>query len=388
MQEIEEPMDTPSQDPRAAARRAWPRYEAAELGFRHYWYPVLAARQLKQKPVSLVVCGEKIVLVRDRGAVRALKDRCPHRGVPLSAGRREFPGTLSCLYHGWTFDLASGELIQALTDGPDSPVCGNPEVCVKTYPVIQKANLIWIYIGDGPPPPAETDIPETLLADDAVVEAVVERRKGNWRYAMENACDEAHAKYLHRYTPYYFFFRFPGWQTDARVAPSEDGKWLNRSSKPVFEKVHYPGLGSWPRGEFWRWLRRKPIKGSSRLPGVFAVDHHTWHDFQFFVPVDKEHHLTLQVSMTRAKGLKKALWKIRYWLFIRTLHHWLLNSREDGFIVENMDAPPEWLFRPDISIVGWRRWCEQKARRSPSDGEPISQANLHSGGAVADVVSS
>lgn len=363
-----------------AGRSSWPRYDAAELGLRHYWYPVLDARKLKQKPVPVTVCGEKVVIVRDRDAVRALKDRCPHRGVPLSAARREFPGTISCLYHGWTFDLKTGALVQALTDGPDSPVCGAAEVCVKTYPVEERANLIWIYIGDAPHPPVEADIPEVLLAKDAVVQRLVELRKGNWRYAMENAADEAHAKYLHRYTPYYFLFKFPGWQTDARVTPSDDGKWLNRSSKPVFEKVHYPGLGTWPRKEFWRWLRRKPIKGASRLPAVFAVDHHTWQDFQFFVPVDKDHHLTLQVSMTRATGIKRAAWFLRYWLFIRPLHHWLLNSREDGFIVENMSAPPEWLFRPDVSIVGWRRWCEKNARRSPAEAATADQGRNASPG--------
>ena len=80
--------------------RSWPRYEAANSGFRNYWYPVLESRLLKQAPKAVKVVGEKIVLVRDGNKVRALNDRCPHRGVPLSAGRREFPGTISCIYHG------------------------------------------------------------------------------------------------------------------------------------------------------------------------------------------------------------------------------------------------------------------------------------------------
>jgi phenylpropionate dioxygenase-like ring-hydroxylating dioxygenase large terminal subunit len=111
---------------RQVASRAWQRYEAADLGFRHYWYPVLESRKLRNKPTPITVCGEKIVLVRDNGKVRALNDRCPHRCVPLSAGRREFPGMLTCLYRGWTFDLATGELVAALTDGPNSPVMVSP----------------------------------------------------------------------------------------------------------------------------------------------------------------------------------------------------------------------------------------------------------------------
>jgi phenylpropionate dioxygenase-like ring-hydroxylating dioxygenase large terminal subunit len=353
-------------------RSSFPAYDAAELGFRDYWYPVLPARSLKNRPVPITVCGDKIVLIRDKGGVRALKDRCPHRGVPLSLGHQIFPGTLTCAYHGWTFDLETGALRQALTDGPDSAVCRDAEVCIKTYPVEERANLIWVYLGDEPCPPLEDDVPEVMLTDDAVVEPMVELREGNWRYAMENACDEAHAKYLHRYSPFYYFCRFPGWQTDVRLFPSEDGKWLNRVSKPVFDPVAYPGLGTWPPPEPWKKYRRRASKFAARLPATFIIDHHTWQDFQFFVPVDRDHHLALQISMMRTKGLQKLLWKLRYWLLIRPLHHVLLNRREDGLIVKNMSSPPEWLFRPDISIIAWRRWCQQRARRAPGgDQEPI-----------------
>src|SRR5260221_13798262 len=111
----------------------WPRYEAAVTGFRHYWYPVLESRKLRRRPRAVTLLGEKLVLVRDNGTVRALKDRCPHRGVPLSAGRREFPGFLTCRYHGWTYDPATGELGAALTDGPDSPICGLSDVKWETH---------------------------------------------------------------------------------------------------------------------------------------------------------------------------------------------------------------------------------------------------------------
>jgi hypothetical protein len=46
----------------------------------------------------------------------------------------------------------------------------------------------------------------------------------------------------------------------------------------------------------------------------------------------------------------------------------MLNRWEDGFIVESMDCPPERLFRPDIAIVAWRRWCDQQARAAPGTG--------------------
>lgn len=32
-----------------------------------------------------------------------------------------------------------------------------------------------------------------------------------------------------------------------------------------------------------------------------------------------------------------------------------------------MDSAPEQLFRRDVAIVAWRRWCQDRARRSPSE---------------------
>ena len=364
--------------------RVWSRYDQAVLGFRHYWYPVMESRRLRKRPRTVKLLGEKIVLFRDRGKAYALHDRCPHRGVPLSMGRQEFPGMVTCAYHGWTYDLASGALVAALTDGPDSPVCGMAEIRVKTYPVEERVGLIWVYVGDEPRPPVEEDIPEDLLKSDAVVGVMVDLRKGNWRYAMENAVDIAHAKYLHRRTPFYVFSKLPGYQTNVRMVPSEDGKWLNRTSTPVYQPGDYPGIGKWPPQYIWQRggaheVGEAPVYPRqfwARLPAIFSVRHTSWHDYQIFVPVDEDHHLTLLVSVRWTKGLGAWLWRLRYWTYIRHIHHIMLNRWEDGAIIATMDSPPEQLFRPDTAIVAWRRWCHEKARPSPAE---VPAAELTSG---------
>src|SRR5262245_2720546 len=100
---------------------SWPRYEAAALGLPgSWWYPVMWSSQLRRRPVGVELLGRKIVFVRDAGRAFALYDRCPHRGVPLSLGSQQFAGTLSCAYHGWTYDLETGVLRAVITDGPDS----------------------------------------------------------------------------------------------------------------------------------------------------------------------------------------------------------------------------------------------------------------------------
>ncbi|HEX9880816.1 MAG TPA: Rieske 2Fe-2S domain-containing protein, partial [Candidatus Binatia bacterium] len=110
------------------------RYEAAELGFRHYWYPALLSRQLGKKPKSIMLLGEHLVFVRANNRAYALLDRCAHRGMPLSEGKCWNEGQITCPYHGWTYNLHDGELIAALTDGPDSAVVGKKGKGVRSYP--------------------------------------------------------------------------------------------------------------------------------------------------------------------------------------------------------------------------------------------------------------
>ena len=88
-----------------SVRRGSPENLLPELGFRNYWYPIIESRHVKKRPVPVRVLGEDLVLFRgNRGRVAALVDRCPHRGTKLSRGRIIFPGTLSCGYHGWTYN--------------------------------------------------------------------------------------------------------------------------------------------------------------------------------------------------------------------------------------------------------------------------------------------
>tara|TARA_R110001592_G_scaffold43245_5_gene140328 strand:- start:22 stop:330 length:309 start_codon:yes stop_codon:yes gene_type:complete len=64
--------------------------------------------------------GEEIALFNIDGTLYACSNRCPHAGGPLKDSM--IAGTvLSCPWHGWRFDLASG---------PDAPKDG-----VLRYPV-------------------------------------------------------------------------------------------------------------------------------------------------------------------------------------------------------------------------------------------------------------
>src|SRR6185437_13760251 len=138
------------------------RYGIPELGLRNYWYPVLLSREVRSKPRPVKLLDEDLVVFRDAGKVFALRDRCAHRGARLSQGKCEFPGTgtITCPYHAWTYDGATGRCVAALLEGPGrSASC---EASVKVYPTREHANIVWVFVGDMDGVELQEDIPEIL----------------------------------------------------------------------------------------------------------------------------------------------------------------------------------------------------------------------------------
>jgi phenylpropionate dioxygenase-like ring-hydroxylating dioxygenase large terminal subunit len=123
---------------------------AAELVFGD-WYPACRASTLQAgRARTVLLLGIPLLVGRrsDRGLF-ALRDLCPHRGIPLSAGW--FDGeTVMCKYHGWRFDPCSGrcEEIPSLTsyDSLDPQ-----KIFAGAYPVEERDGHLWVYL---PPPGA------------------------------------------------------------------------------------------------------------------------------------------------------------------------------------------------------------------------------------------
>ena len=353
--------------------RVWPTYDAAELGFRNYWYPVQWAHQIGDKPVPVTVLGERITLVRDGGKVFALQDRCPHRGVPLSIGRRQFPGTLSCPYHGWTYRLSDGQLCAVITDGPESPI--NGRVHVATYPVAERIGLIFVWIGDGEPHPVEDDLPPELVDNPFVMGGRSDIRDGNWRFAAENGFDEGHAKYLHSTALWRLFKVMPTWNM-TRVVQRD--VWLIRIQDEVHWEADFPGVGRYTNRRWWKRMPLPDAPGkadnvnpviasmqlpgfvSIRLPGILRVAYPHFIHYEWYVPVDADHVRYVQVMVRFEDGLKARIFQAKYLSAIRWLFHGQFTA-QDAWMVDVMDAPPERLYRPDLSLTAWRGFVEDSA---------------------------
>jgi nitrite reductase/ring-hydroxylating ferredoxin subunit/uncharacterized membrane protein len=69
------------------------------------------------QPVAVTVEDTPVLLVRTAGVVRAIGDRCTHRGAPLHEGRVE-DGCVECPWHGSRFDLADGSVVRGPATRP------------------------------------------------------------------------------------------------------------------------------------------------------------------------------------------------------------------------------------------------------------------------------
>lgn len=165
--------------------------------FARVWSPVTLAKNLGNKPLGLLLAGEKLVFFRDgQGRVQALIDRCPHRGVKLSLGRVTETGCLECPFHAWQFDGAG-----RVTYIPLNPDAKRDKYSAMSLPVREIAGVLWVYTDvSGNPPPSEPLIPEALLDKDLTLNYMEAEWKTHWTRAMENMLDSPHVPFLHAKT--------------------------------------------------------------------------------------------------------------------------------------------------------------------------------------------
>jgi len=164
---------------------------------RRFWMPFMLAEEIAAPdcpPVRVRLLGEDLLAFRDSNGRAALVDQfCPHRRVSLFFGRNEDCG-IRCVYHGWKFD-ADGNCV----DMPSEPVDSTykDKVKLKSYPVREKAGIIWAYLG-----PLETmgGLPDLDWMDVPDDHRYMSRwyQDCNYAQAVEGEIDSAHVSFLHR----------------------------------------------------------------------------------------------------------------------------------------------------------------------------------------------
>ncbi len=68
-------------------------------------------------PYAVTVADVRVLVLRDGGRLRAIGDRCSHRGAPLHEGTL-VDGCVECPWHGSRFDLGDGSVVRGPATRP------------------------------------------------------------------------------------------------------------------------------------------------------------------------------------------------------------------------------------------------------------------------------
>ncbi|MBS0471189.1 MAG: aromatic ring-hydroxylating dioxygenase subunit alpha [Proteobacteria bacterium] len=208
--------------------------DAVPLFLRDCWYMACLGDTVRTGGLKReMLLGEPVLIGRGRdGKVFAMRDICPHRGVPLSAGKVLADNTVECPYHGWRFkgdgqcslipSLVGGEAIEAA------------KIKVRAYHACEQDGLIWVYM---PAPGRETATPR---GEPPKVD--VPNPKPRWHVSQLFQCaidhaviglmDPAHAPYVHGR----WWWRVRMKEKQKNYAPLANGFVMTRHkpSKPMY----------------------------------------------------------------------------------------------------------------------------------------------------------
>ncbi|MET0401667.1 MAG: aromatic ring-hydroxylating dioxygenase subunit alpha [Cystobacter sp.] len=322
----------------------------AREGIADMWTPVAMSREVGRAPLGLTLAGERIALFRDgQGAVSALRDQCPHRGVKLSLGKVGPDGCLECPFHGWRF----------AGDGACSHIPLNPLPAEKrqryaatAFPVRERGGLVWLYTRPGTEAPHEPFVPEALEKPGVHVGYYAETWKAHWTRAMENMLDSPHLPFVHQ--------RTIGRSLRRRMTP-ESKMEVELEPTPMGFRTRSSMDGVAPEG-FLDWLRPNGMRLNIPIPGRL-MQLHMW-----CIPVDREHTRMLLASardFVRMQPLAALVDRYN----VRILH-------EDRALVESShpaEAPPaseERSVATDRATLAFRRWYHERAAHETPDEAP------------------
>ncbi|KPQ21807.1 MAG: vanillate O-demethylase monooxygenase subunit [Rhodobacteraceae bacterium HLUCCA24] len=219
---------------------------------RNAWYVAAWSSEIDQDLRRFVILGDPVLLYRRTdGAVVALEDRCPHRLLPLSRGKR-IGDAVQCGYHGLVFG----------PDGKCTRVPGQdvvpPAAYVEAYPVVERHDIVWIWMGDPhrADPDEIFDLPQ--LGDPAwhAHQGDALHLESNYLNVAENLVDPAHVSFVH--------------PTTLGNAASEN--------VPVHVSTEGPVITA------WRWIRDAEPVGFFKAFGGFEGNVDRWHYYHLHAP--------------------------------------------------------------------------------------------------------
>lgn len=386
-------------------------YKDASWGFINHWYPALFSEELGEDKVEgIQICGVPIVLRRVDGKIFALKDQCLHRGVRLSAKPMCFnKSSITCWYHGFTYDLADGKL-STIVANPDDPLVGTTGI--TSYPTDEIAGMIFVFVRDDDfplddVPPLAHDLPVRfpesserfphplwpaapgLLDQGAVALGMHRTGQSNWRIACENGFDNAHIlihmdnTIVHALNWVLPLGILPDHEEPISLIEDEDGpkglmQWLFTDRwKPVLENEQLGLKIDNVNGRFYRT--------SVTLPGCLMVEN--WPEehvvqYEWYVPISDDMYEYWEVLVRICntdedrKKFKHRFDRVYDPLCLHGFNDCDLHAREamEEFYADGTGWDAEQLVATDVSPITWRKVASRWNRGIAKPGKGVPNA--------------
>ncbi len=162
---------------------------------RNTWYVAMWGHDLDIGQIEQrMICSEPIAIYRKSdGNVAAIADQCSHRFAPLSRGT-VCGDHVQCPYHGLQF-ADDGHCVV----NPHGSGRITPQLHIRSYPVVERHTLLWVWMGEQPADPEL--IPDFSHLDEGAP-GIVSKRDWmiidvDYRLMADNLLDLSHVNFLH-----------------------------------------------------------------------------------------------------------------------------------------------------------------------------------------------
>ena len=238
-------------------------------GFARQWTPLLPSADVTATPRQVRVAGEDLVTWRDNeGRAAVLLDRCPHRSVNLSLGKRTPAGRLACPFHGWEF---GGDGTCAYI--PFNPGAAADRKRAAALPTVEEYGYVWVFTGfDVTEQDPRPNAIESLNDPGLVRWDYWEEWDAHWTRAMENMLDFPHLPFVHRTT----IGRF------VRAKMTRDSVLNMTVEQTDYGFVTQTGVDEHPSSAELRWYSPHGMTLQPAMPNGRAIRLHV-----FCVPIDE-----------------------------------------------------------------------------------------------------
>ena len=331
---------------------------------REMWYFAMPSHGLRiGKMKHKTMLGEPVLLARKNdGSVFAIRDICPHRGIPLSYG--SFDGEdVECPYHGWTFgEKGTCTCIPSLVDGQDFDIT---RIKTRGYPVRELQGNIWVWFGeqreDLPEPPR---VPWNGAKYQFHLELEVDC---NIDHAVIGLMDPAHGPYVHK-SPLWRSKK-TSYQKEKKFSPRPFGWAMDKHKASKNSKAYKIFLGGLPETEI-----------SFQLPST-RIEHAVTEKYNYAgltccTPIDEKKtslHHTIYHDSPVLTPLNPILRQLAIWFLgqdatVITQQQYGLSFDPTLMLIKDADQMAMWYFRLK------REWLESQAdgREFVNPIEPVT----------------